>query len=181
MVRGILLYTFFCIFGLFLQSSVFHTFLPGSVMPDLICILVLGLALQSRSVAGLFGAFLLGLVLDFGSARYVGPNAGGAAAAFFIAVYVAERVYAEKGVAVLLLAFLCSLAKSSIVNLHLFFYAPGAEVTSNLFVTVILEALLTALFAPFVLWLLRKFQAEPGIATRQSSSSRSWTNPTKAR
>ena len=155
MIRTVVLFVLFALIGLFIQASVIRSSFPSAVAPDFILILVVHLGLRFRSVSGLFGAFSLGLLADFASGRYLGPMAAAAVIAFCLAGIIANRVYAEKGPALMVISFLCCLAKSFTYVVLLFLYLGAVWVGHELVLTMVLEAAITGVCAPFALAALR--------------------------
>lgn len=170
--------TFFlaALIGLTIQASMIHTSSPAAVAPDLILVLTVAIALFYHSPGGAIGAFLLGLLADFASAQYLGPNAAGCVIAFCLVGLIANRVYADKLFAVFIIVFVCSIAKS-LVTLSVYeFYLPEFALPEGVFRTMALEALFSAVLAPFVLRLLRaRVSGGAGASKMQAAPSFRWS------
>ncbi len=149
-----LIFSLFCLIGLYIQGTLIKALAPGAVVPDFIIVLVMFVALNFPSVLGIVGAFALGLAADFASGIFLGPNAAGAVCVFMFTAFVAKKVYAENFIAIAILGFLCSLAKTATVVLLLSLYV-NVDVISGNTVTVFVEALLTAIVSPIVMKLLQ--------------------------
>ena len=150
MIRLILTFLFVAFIGLFIQGGVIKSALPGAVAPDMMVVLVATIGLRYRSIPGLLGAFSLGLLEDFASGQYVGPNAAGVVVVFLLSGLIANRVYADKGVALFLIVFMCSLAKSlARVSMILLYVGRIAPDNDALWV-ILSEALLSGICAPIV-------------------------------
>ena len=154
MIRLALLYLIAALLGLFIQATMIHSSFPAAPAPDLILVLVLILAITYRTVPGLIGAFLLGLLADVASGQFLGPNAAGALVAFGIVGVLASRVFADRIVAVVFIAFFCSLAKSITVITMFTVYLNDNLLGRDLIDIVLLEAAFSALVAPLVLKLM---------------------------
>ena len=141
--------------GLMIQATLVHSSFPAAVAPDFILILTVAVALYYHNVPGLVGAFALGLLADFASSNYLGPNAAGCVVAFCLVGLIANRVYADKVIAVFILSFVCSVAKTATAFLMLYFYVDGFFLPAGGIRSAMLEGLLSAFFAPIVLQMLR--------------------------
>ncbi|MFN8391644.1 MAG: rod shape-determining protein MreD [Bdellovibrionota bacterium] len=137
--------------GLLIQATLIHASFPAAVAPDFIVILTVAVSLYYHTAWGALGAFCLGLFADFASADYLGPNAAGCVAAFCLVGLIANRVYADKGIAITIITFVCSIAKSATLLLLYYLYVDGFIVPDGIFGSASWEAFLSALLAPFVL------------------------------
>ncbi len=174
MIRAIIIFLLFALVGLFIQSSVIHDSFPSALAPDFILILVVHLGLRFRTVPGLFGSFALGLLADFASGQYVGPHAAGAIVAFCLSGIIANRVYAEKNFALMLIAFLCCLAKSMTFIALLLLYRGAIWSGHELVSSLLIEAALTGFLAPFMLAALRWTRQAVQVRRRQLASRPSY-------
>ena len=141
--------------GLFIQSNLIRSSFPAAPVPDFILILVIAVSRYFHTPLGAIGAFALGLLADFGSAQYLGPNAAGCVVAFYIVGLIANRVYADRGPAVFIITFFCSIAKSAVAILMFELYLKDFVLPEGTLRMVLYEALFSALIGPFVLRLLR--------------------------
>lgn len=150
------IFLFFTMIGLFISASVFHATFPAAVAPDFILILGVALAFYFPGKWGLLLAFSLGVLGDFASAQYLGPNAAGLVVAFCLVGMISNRLYADRFIALMILTFICSLAKSlTIFSMYFVFLPDKRTIFYPLFQTILLEALITAIMSPIVLALLR--------------------------
>ncbi len=140
--------------GLFVQATLIHSAFPAAIAPDFILVLVVLLALRERSLPFLFLAFLLGILSDFASGQFLGLNSAGMVVAFGLVGVISTRVYAERSLAIAFITFVCSIAKSAVCFVMLMIYISADVVTSSLWRVVFIEALLSALAAPILLYLL---------------------------
>lgn len=174
MMRISTIFVLIALLGLAAAASIVHLSFPGLPAPDFVLILVVALSLYYHNIFGLIGSFLLGLLADFASARYLGPNAAGAVSAFLFVGIVANRVYADKVFAVFIIAFLCSCVKAATAILLLTFCVPHYHVPAEAVGTMIGEAFASALISPLVFRLLRRRAAVPssgGTSRMQSAGS----------
>lgn len=173
MFRLIAIFMTVAFIGLFIQGGVIKSALPAAVAPDMIVVLVATIGLRFRTIPGLVGAFGLGVLEDFASGQYIGPNAAGAVIAFLLSGVIANRVYADKGVALFLIVCFCSLAKAvtrlSMLQLYLGTIVPDNEALW----TIVFEALLSGVCAPIVVQLM--FGRSAWLATkRQARTPMNW-------
>ncbi len=172
MIRPILIFLLAGLVGLFIQASLVHSSMPAAPAPDFILILVVIVSRRLHTPWGAVAAFTLGLLADFASAQYLGPNAGGCVLAFLIVGMIANRVYADKIIAVFFITALCSLVKSVFVLFMFYVELKDFALAPDITRTIFFEALLSGLFAPIVMRALglrpsgaarspNKFQAAP--------------------
>jgi rod shape-determining protein MreD len=163
--------------GLLIQATLVHSSFPAAMAPDFILILTVAISLFYHSAWGALSSFALGLLADFASAEYLGPNAAGCVLAFCLVGLIANRVYADKGIAVGIIAFVCSLAKSATVFCVLYFYVDEFVFSQSLFHSMMWEAFLSALLAPLVLRLLRKrVVASSSMSKTQTAPAFRWSS-----
>jgi rod shape-determining protein MreD len=154
-MRLAFIFLFWIVIGIFIQATLVKSYSPSALAPDVLLILVVSIALYFRSIPGLLACFFIGLTADFASAQFVGPSAAGSVVAFCMVIFLSHKVYADKIFAVMLITFLCSIAKSAMFILMLVAYLGLTLWDGEVVKTILFEALLTAAFAPVVLKLLR--------------------------
>lgn len=154
--------TFFIagLIGLLIQATMLHSVSPTIIAPDVILMLVIFIGLSYQSALGAVGSFALGILADFASGKYVGPNASGCLFAFLLVVVVSKKVYAERWVAVTILSFFCSIFKSLTYISLMATYVSSSFFAGTELRRMFFEALLTALFAPIVLKAMHWFSAQ---------------------
>lgn len=158
MIRLLMIFSFTCVMGLFFQAALIHSSIPAAPAPDFILILVVITALNYQNVFGMIGAFVLGLLADFASGLFIGPNAAGAVVAFSLIGVIASRVYADRGFGVMLITFFSCLVKSAVYAIMHVVYINGAmhEILQlSVLKLVLIEAALTALVAPLLYRLMQ--------------------------
>ena len=153
-IRTILLFSVAVILGLFIQGTFVRSFAPGAYAPDIILILIVMVALSAPTVWGLLAAFILGLLADFSTALYVGPNAAGAVVAFGFVVFCSSKVFADKWLAISALTFVASCLKSLICLLMFGLYAGVNFFSIDYLNIALVEAVGSGLLAPIVMKLL---------------------------
>ena len=125
------------------------------LVPDLVLLVALTLALDFPCLRSLFVVFLLGLVGDAASGKYLGPSAGGMVAAYLLVHLFHSRVHSLGLVGLAVLACFCSLAKSVVSTRIVSYFSPQCGFDWNFAQQIMFEALATGIFAPAVINLLR--------------------------
>ncbi len=166
MTRLVFTFIIAIIVGLLVQGTFIKTIYPLATAPDILLVLVVYIALQYRSVGGLISAFFIGIFADFASGQFIGLNSGGSVIAFCFVSYLANKMYAEKNLALVILTFFCSIAKSLTQALMFILYVDINILSGTGIQLMFIEAILSALVAPIVFWSLR-------ISGGYKSSSRS--------
>ena len=176
MIRSFLVFTVAALIGLIIQATLVHTIYPSAVAPDFIIILVTYIALRFRAWPGAIAAFCLGLLADFASGQFLGPNACGAVVGYLVVVGISGKVYAEKQMAMAILCFFASLAKSSVFLVMLFVYLDVAVLTQSVITTCFLEAIISAALSPFVMFMLDWRPNASKRRNKHASGVRSWAS-----
>ncbi len=140
--------------GLLLQSTVFHEFGLGAVVPDVLLVLCVYLGLNQQSVAGSFGAFLLGYLQDAASGSPAGLNACGMLVVFVIVYLTCRRLWVDNVVSKVVLVFLASLIKAAVVVVLLASLVSLSGEWSSISADLLKQATLSSAVAPAVFWLL---------------------------
>ncbi len=157
MLRLIAIFTIAALLGLVVQATVVHGLFPSAIAPNFILILVVFLGLAARNSFGAVAAFALGVLADFASGEFIGPNAAGSIMAFLFTALISEKIYADRIPAIAILIFCSSLAKSLTFLVMLRIYL-GVEVSQLLAAgsleTALLEAVFSALIGPVIVRLL---------------------------
>lgn len=165
-LRTIIVFAIAVVFGLFVQGTFVRSFAPGAYAPDIILILVVMVALSAPTTWGVVGAFVLGLLADFSTALFLGPNAAGAIVAFCFVVFWSRKVFADRWFAVSALTFVASNLKSIVCLIMFALYAGVDFLNFNSLQILFVEALGSAFLAPIVMKLLY---------IRRSTSSRGYS------
>lgn len=155
MLRVVAVFVVSAFIGLLINATLVHSSFPGSIAPDFILILSVAISFFYHTPLGVVGAFLLGIAADLASGLYIGPNAAGCVVAFCLVGMIANRVYADKIVAVFIITSICSVAKSFTFLLLVFLYVPDRVLPEDILRLVLAEALLSGLVAPLVLRAIR--------------------------
>lgn len=118
--------------GLFLQITVFSRLKILGIKPDLILIIVLGIAFFQGSYRGMAVGFLGGLLEDVFSGANLGTNALSKVLCGFLASVIGRRVYENVGTQVVLILLFSLLDR--IFNLAILFFSPAAVSISFSFI-----------------------------------------------
>ena len=167
MIRKIVVFLIAALIGLVIQAGFVHSLYPSAGAPDFILILVVLLAMRVQTPRGVLGAFCLGVLADFASGQFVGPNAAGCVVAFMLVVILTGKVYAERSLAVIFLTFVSSIAKSFTFVALLAVYANVVLIERNVLTLIFIEACLSAIVAPLVLKALSRMTQFSGSPRRQ--------------
>ena len=138
------------LFGLLLQTTVFHMLPWGEWIPDFILILCVYLGLHQHSIGGTTTAFLLGYFADNFSGNTVGLHAFAMTLVFVLVYLVSRRLWMDNWVSNIAVVFVASILKTMTIAILLIFYLSEDYPIGRLFSAVWLDAALAALVAPFV-------------------------------
>jgi rod shape-determining protein MreD len=141
----ILLLFVYCLLGVFIQSSFASSPTLALVKPDFLVMLVIFLSLTYRDIYGLVLCFFFGLIFDFASVLYVGPNAAGAVISFLVINYVGQKLFVESFMGLLVLGFIVSVTKQLV-----YFSLIISWVQPHVGISNLTETLTTAVLTPFV-------------------------------
>jgi rod shape-determining protein MreD len=141
---------------LLIQGTVIRGLLPHFFVPNLIVILAVFLAFYESSILGCILVFLLGLMLDMSGGVVLGPWAGSMVFIFAVVAVLAQRIFVESPVAVMVTTSICALV-ANVVHAGLSYQVSRAEFAS--YGRVFGEAFVTALLCPLLFPLLRKLLA----------------------
>lgn len=151
-MKQLLAFLAFGIVGLVFQATVLGEDGLLRFVPDALLVLSVFVAFRSPSASGLLVAFLLGLMGDCASARFLGPNAAGCMAGFLVTVALSRWVLADHGAGLFGLTALASLVKSVVVLVFIRAYFPIHESIVLIAGRVLAEALLSSILAVVVVW-----------------------------
>ncbi len=146
------------LFLILLQSTLFHLLPLGSIVPDLILVLCVYWGLHHPTVGAVLGSFLLGYSVDVVSSPILGPNAF-AMSLVFLAVYLSSRsIWLHNSFVSFFVVLLAALIKGAALILVSAIFLSMDGLWAGAARYLILEALVAAVFAPFVFTLLRRGQ-----------------------
>ena len=155
MLRAILSFAVVIVLGLFIEGTLLPAVNSYVVVPDILLALVVVLGLYFRALGGLLAALLVGLISDFSSAKYVGVEAAGAIMAFWVVVYISQKVYIEHFVGLVILGFIASLVEQ-LTYVAIIAPLDGFELSyGELFKFGLWQAAITAAFTPFIIYFIR--------------------------
>ena len=156
--------------GAVLNAAGVRSIAPSALAPDFALILTVVIAFYHSTPLGLLGAFSLGILADFSSTLVIGPNAAGCVVAFCTVGLIANRMYAEKWVAVMIITLVCSIAKSVTYLGLMSIYFPGRS-GDEVIHRLLGEAIVTAMFSPVVIAVLRRQAFRPAAFGKSAKSS----------
>lgn len=153
------------IFGcLLIQSAILKPLLPAGLVPNLLIVVVVYLAFFNSMPGGAVIAFMLGLALDMVSGTLLGPWAGAFVVVYLVYATVSQRIFCESSIVFAVASFIAAILAAG-VYCALTAYVPfehGLEwVGSAILRSALLEGVGTALFAPFLFFVLVRFLCPP--------------------
>jgi rod shape-determining protein MreD len=137
--------------GLVLQSTALNAIPGGAPAPDILLILGVYLGLRRHSVAGAFGAFVLGYVQDSFSGTAVGLNAAAMCFVYITIYLTSRRLWVDNLVSKVVVVFLASLVKTVVVTVLSVVFVAWPPLSSAMMWTLLLQAMLSAACGPLVL------------------------------
>jgi len=153
-MRAALIVALVACVGLLLQSTAFQLLPFEHAAPDVLLVVNVYLALHFHSVGGVAGAFLLGYAQDSASGSPAGLNACGMLVVFVLVYLTCRRLWVDNAVSKVVLVFLASLVKTIVVVSLLTLFTSAAGSWRGLPLLLLSHAVLAALVAPPVFWLL---------------------------
>ncbi|MCC6933756.1 MAG: hypothetical protein IT292_10995 [Deltaproteobacteria bacterium] len=175
MLRAFVIYVALITLSIFLQGTLLPAVNPNFIVPDLLLILVLIVGLYFRSMGGLFSALLIGLVSDFAAAKYMGPEAAGSIAAFWVVIYISQKVYIEHFFGLMILGFIASFIDQLIYIGMVATYSAFETGYGKLFSVLLWQAFFTGLLTPLVAYLVHFLDSKTRpFFTEKSRSLRSY-------
>jgi rod shape-determining protein MreD len=136
-----------------LQGTILKAILPDYLVPSFVLIIVVYLGFFEVRLSSLFLVFLLGLELDLASGLLVGPWSGAFVVVFLLLALLAQRIFVESIVSVLVAVFFASLTSDLVYFILIYRLEPA--VYQVIFHSIV-GAMVNSLFAPPVFILLRR-------------------------
>ncbi|MFN8625469.1 MAG: rod shape-determining protein MreD [Candidatus Binatia bacterium] len=144
--------------ALLLQTTLLPLAALGRATPDLLLIICVYLGLHQHSVGGAVGAFLLGYLQDAFSGSVVGLNAFAMCLVFTLVYLTSRRLWVDNAVSKIVLVFLASLLKTTIVLLLIAYFLSVATIWQAVANYLLLEAVLAAMLSPAMFSVLARTQ-----------------------
>lgn len=133
--------------AVFVQGTLLKSVLPELPVPDLLLILVVYLAFYDSSPLGAVLTFVLGLQFDLFSEMLLGPRAGSLVIVYGVLAALSQRLFVESLFAAFVSVFLSSVVNSVV---YIILLSDAKPTHAYFFYIALLEALFTALIAPFL-------------------------------
>lgn len=155
-LRGIAVAAIVSFVAIFIQGTLLKLIAPGSmVVPNMLLLLVGFLAFYEVSIFGAVLSFCIGLTLDLSSGLLLGP--WGAA---FVSVYgmlsaLSQRLFVESPLASFVAMFFSSILASFVYLVIVLQFQPLVSHKLSFSWLLLVEAIFTAVLAPFAFWALR--------------------------
>lgn len=142
-----------------LQTTVFHRFPLGPVVPDLILVLCVYWGLHHATVGAVLGSFALGYSVDVISSPILGLNAF-AMSLVFLTVYLGSRsIWIHNPMICAVVVFFASLVKGAALVMVWAVFLSVDRFWMGAVRYILLEAVVAAVLAPVLFALLRRGQA----------------------
>ena len=141
-----------------IETSIFSNmyFLPA--MPDLLLLVLLFISIKKGALSGEITGFSSGVIIDFFSTSPFGLNSLVRTIIGYITGFLHVSIETSGFYIPLLLGFVATLIKALLLLIVSFFYTEQIMVYSIFSVTLWIECLLNALFAPLVFKFLSFFK-----------------------
>ncbi len=151
MLRTIFIFFMLSVAGVYIQSSFFPKVFPFSLSPDFILVLVVWIALFKEERSALLGAFFLGLLSDFASGLYLGPQAAGSVLACMLVQGVSRHVYADRFFSIAMVSGISSLVKQLAARILVLSFTGFQSIFDISLYVLFGQAALTAAVAPLII------------------------------
>ncbi len=144
--------------GVILQGTIFKILFGFNFfVPHLLLLLAILIAFLQPNVFGVIVCFLLGLLADFSSVVLIGPWAAAFVVAFLVVSFFSQKLFYESGLTSFIVVFAMTILASSI---YLVLELQFKKIDSSIFElssALLLEAFVTACFAPLLFPVLGRF------------------------
>jgi rod shape-determining protein MreD len=145
---------------LVLQGALHQVGVPAWFIPQGLLVCVVFLAFYEFSLAGVFTAFLLGLLLDMSSGVLLGPWAGSYVVVYALLVFLSQRLFVESALVAMLVVAAATVISGVLFLLLAFEYQ---AVTREDILLLVGQAFASALIAPLVFRSLLRFWRRVGV------------------
>lgn len=159
MIRHTLTVLATALFFVFLQATIFGTFFPRWMIPNLCLVIVLYLGVYQSTALGALLAFLVGILLDLSSGQLLGPWGAAFVAIFGLLSQGGKKLFIDSSLTVVAVTFVAAIVGQVIYLLLLsqFAFSWRDFFSSSMFGAAISTALIApACFAILRSGLLRK-------------------------
>ena len=153
MLRQSLTIIAFALFCVFLQATIFGTFLPRWMIPNLCLVIVIFLAVFEVNAMGALLAFLVGILFDLSSGQLLGPWSGALVCVYGIISQGGRKLFLDSWITIAGVTFVASIIAQAVYLFLLsqFKFSFGDLISA----TMHGSAFITALLAPPFFMLLR--------------------------
>ncbi|NLF25230.1 MAG: rod shape-determining protein MreD [Deltaproteobacteria bacterium] len=143
--------------ALLIPGTLIKSVNPALIVPNFLLILLVFLAFYRGEPGDAVLAFLLGLEQDLGSLNLLGPWAGAYIVVFGVLALLSRRIFIESRLVIFVTVYAATLA-ADFLYLGMLALVYEAEVVSSASLsTALWEGFLSALFAPLLFPLLRRW------------------------
>ena len=148
-----MLFALFAVLGLAIQTAIPHLVPVGALMPNLMVILAVDLGLRHHGATAVWIAFLMGYASDSLGGSRPGLNAFMTTLVFLVSYEISSRLLVTNafvGAMVVFFGVLCASLGGIAISAGL----PGLSDSGGLLPRLMLQALISAVLAPFIFSLL---------------------------
>lgn len=152
----------FLVVGFFLvllQTTFFHLLPLGPIVPDLILVLCVYLGINHPTVGSALGSFILGYSVDVFSSPVLGLNAFAMSLVFLTVYLSSRRIWIRNPLLSTVLVFFASWVKGAALIMVWTLFLTVDHLWMGVLKYIFLEALLAAILAPALFFLLRRGQS----------------------
>jgi rod shape-determining protein MreD len=153
-VRTAISFVTIALIALLLQTTVLPLAAIGRATPDLLLIICVYLGLHQHSVAGAFGAFVLGYLQDTFSGSVIGLNAFGMCLVFILVYLTSRRLWVDNAISKVVLVFLASVLKTLAILAAAAVFMSIEGLWKKMLGYLVTEAILAAILSPAVFAIL---------------------------
>lgn len=143
--------------AVFVQGTLLHSLFPHIIAPNFLMILNVFLAFYEVTITGAVISFIYGLQYDLYSGVLLGPWAGAFVVIFGVLASLSQRLFVEAGLAAFILVCVSSVIGNLIYLILIFEFRPFPQ---DVWFQIISEAVLTGVFAPVLMHLMRRLFSE---------------------
>src|SRR5438552_11022117 len=157
-MRAGILFAFFAVAALLLQTTLLPQASIGRATPDLLLIMCVYLGLHQHTVGGAVGAFFLGYLQDTSSGSVLGLNAFGMCLVFTVVYLTSRRLWVDNAISKIVVVFLASVLKTAAILALVALFMSAEGLWHTILGYLLIEAVLAAVLSPIVFAVLTHAQ-----------------------
>ena len=159
MIKELIAYLVAGLVGLILQGSLLKIIIPYQAVPNVVLILIVHLSFFRQRNDGPLFAFLLGLLFDvFGSHMLLGPYAAASVVIYLCVTSISKRLYIESIMTLIFVVIVATFVFHGIATAITSQFIASESLWVVMFHYAPIEAIGSALIAPFIFRFLKYFR-----------------------